>query len=303
MIFFAAVSVALATASCQKDSPASSSAIADSLPKTPIRFSVADDFAPLSGSRSFDEATLETLAESGMYVTATRGKAGSSETFYMENVHHTVTGNASSSTYFWPAGSGKLNFYALNVSKTPVIKDSRVTTSVSPSDGDVVLAFADSTKTTPGSTVNLAFEHVFTRLYDIQLMTKDKAATATLEKVVITPKYNDGVLDMATRSILSGEAGTGQEMEITKSDVTYEMKSIGQPKIDRLLMPGELTMTVTYTLRRNGYVEKFTKSATVPFPAGYMITLSATLPDDAQAIKFNVSVETWIEDVVEGMLK
>lgn len=300
MIFFAAVAVVLATASCQKDSTVSSASIADSPLKSPISFSVADDFSLQAGSRSVEEATLETLAASGMYVTATRGNVGSSETFYMENVKHTVAGNASSSTYFWPAGNGKLNFYALNVSKTPVIKNSRVTTTVSPSDGDVILAFADSTKTTPGATVNLAFEHVFTRLYDIQLMTKDRSATATIEKVVITPKYDSGVLDMATRSISEGEAGSAQEMEITKSSVAYEMKSIGQPKIDRLLMPGDLIMTVTYTVRRNGYVKKFTKSATVMFPAGYVITLTATLPDDAQAIKFNVSVNSWTEDSLEG---
>lgn len=297
---FLAVALAAVTAlaSCQKEKPENSS-IERNL-EAPIRFSVGESSVSVTGlTRSVSESTLSSLQKGGMYVTATRGIRGTDESVYMECVRHDVVDNASTSSYFWPSeGTGRLSFYALNVQKTPVFKKggTAVTVPVAPVDGDVIAAFSDSLATSHGEPVTLDFRHVLARLYDIKLSTSDAAARAFVNSITVTPAWDAGNYDFTAAKVTGATAGTAQSISVPASlEFNSTPGSVGQSVVDRLVVEGNVTIKITYTLKRNGYEATMTGTGSVNLTAGKKTTINGVLSDDARGISLAVTVQPWTE--------
>lgn len=297
-IFAAALAAATALASCQKQTLESSDT--EMNVETPIHFVVGKASASGAGlTRSVSESTLSSLQEDGMYVTATRGIRGTNESVYMEGIKHGVVNNVSTSSYFWPSDEkGRLSFYALNVHKTPVFKNgaTAVTVPITPADGDVIAAFADSLATLHGEPVTLDFHHVLARLFDIKLSTTDAAAKAFIKSITVTPAWDGGNYDFIASKVTGVTPGTSQSISVpTSLEFNSTPKSVGQTSVDRLMVEGNVTIRITYTLKRNGYEATMTKTGSVNLPAGRKTTVTGVLTDDASGIALSVTVQPWTE--------
>lgn len=304
--FFAvALAAVTALASCQKEKPENS--ILERNVEAPIRFSVREGSVSGAGvTRSVSESTLSSLQMGGMYVTATRGTRGTDESIYMECVRHDVADNASTSSYFWPSEeTGRLSFYALNVQKTPAFKkgSTAVTVPVAPGDGDVIAAFSDSLATLHGEPVTLDFRHVLARLYDIKLSTSDAAARAFIKSITVTPAWDAGNYDFTAAKVTGSTAGTAQGISVPASlEFNSTPRSVGQAAVDRLVVEGNVTVKITYTLKRNGYEDTMTVTGSVNLPAGKKTTITGVLSDDASGIALAVTVQPWTETEIPADL-
>ena len=277
--------LASALCSCTKEQAVAVKADGDTL--VPIAFKTSGDFE-VTATKVTDVTEL-----SSIYVSATSGAAGSAEAQFsdMKNKSITLSGGQGSSTYFWPA-SGTLNFYATSWSVTPTVAASGLTCDVTAGTTDYVAGFARSVanKTNP---VELTLNHIFGRLYDVKFSCAT-GVTATINSVKVTPAYSAGTYTFATNTIAGKTAGS--EASVTLATTSFSgstATSVGQANVDRLVIPGNVTIEVKYTATRTGYSKQFTKTATVNLPKGQKSVVTGTLTDDAAPISFSVTINPW----------
>ena len=233
---------------------------------------------------------------SGIFVTA----LSSDGTVYGDLDGYEFSCSQGSDTYtgktapqFWPK-EGTLSFFAI----VPFIKGDVVSGSVNypmdPASGDVV--YAHKADAANGEVCSLVFDHPMARLYDIVLSTQSSAVTATITSLSIQPKYVDGILNGST-GVVAGGALSSQPTAITPTvtSVTSEQTSLGPEAIDRVLVPGVLTVKVSYDVTLSGIKTSYNKTATVSLKAGDKSTIVGVLPANADEIEFSVVVNPWVD--------
>lgn len=279
--------LAAALCSCTKEQAVAVKAEGDTL--VPIAFKTSGDFE-VSATKVTDVTEL-----SSIYVSATSGAAGSAEAQFsdMKNKSITLSGGQGSSTYFWPA-SGALNFYATSWSVTPTVAASGLTCAVTAGTTDYVAGFARgvANKTNP---VQITMDHIFGRLYDVKFSCAT-GVSAKVTAVSVKPAYSAGTYTFATNTIAGSTAGTSSSVSIASAGINFSgstATSVGQAYVDRLVIPGSVEISVTYTATRTGYSETFTKKATVTLPKGQKSVVTGTLTDNASPISFSVEINSW----------
>ena len=228
-------------------------------------------------------------------VLASTGTVGASETQAWAPVAVTKDGTDYLTGKYWPLTDQSYHFYASNASLTFGATGSTVT-----ADGstDIVVAYLPSPSFKEKNT--LTFNHIYARVGNFTLNTQSgytlSGVSATLKDGVSGGTYNifsgNGQTDGTGWSGLS--AASDRALGAFSSSTTAPVSSN-----DLWLVPGDYTISVTYTLNKGDYSEQFTKTGTVSLVAGKTNTITATaVGGSASEIKFGVSVTAWSANAI-----
>ena len=231
-------------------------------------------------------ATAEVTSLASFSVNAVSGTMGSSETSVFNAVFDK---DGSGSDYkggkYWPSTDQSYKFYASNVSMTPA---SGGPTIAATNATDAVCAVLSNP--TYRSSNQLKFNHVFARIGSCNISAPDGYAVSDLA-VKITPKTG------GTYNLYTGDGktdGTGWSDVSTGVDTVIASGTGSTADNGLYLIPGNYTLTATYTLAKGDYTESFTKTASVDIVGGKVNNISAALPaGNAEQITFTVSVAAW----------
>ena len=228
-------------------------------------------------------------------VLASTGTVGASETQAWAPVSVTKSGSDYLTGKYWPLTDQNYHFYASNASLTFGATGSTVT-----ADGstDIVVAYLPTPSFKEKNT--LTFNHIYARVGSFTLNTQSgytlSGVSATLKDGVSGGTYNifsgNGQTDGTGWSALS--AASDRALGAFSSSTTAPVSSN-----DLWLVPGDYTISVTYTLNKGDYSEQFTKTGTVSLVAGKTNTIIATAVGGvASEIKFGVSVTAWFSNPI-----
>lgn len=223
-------------------------------------------------------------------VLASTGTVGASETQAWAPVAVTKDGTDYLTGKYWPLTDQSYHFYASNASLTFGATGSTVT-----ADGstDIVVAYLPTPSFKEKNT--LTFNHIYARVGNLTLNTQSgytlSGVSATLKDGVSGGTYNifsgNGQTDWTGWSALG--AASDRALGAFSSSTTAPVSTN-----DLWLVPGDYTISVTYTLNKGDYSEQFTKTGTVSLVAGKTNTITATaVGGSASEIKFGVSVTAW----------
>ncbi len=243
-----------------------------------ILFSVADHFESFVETKATEVTTANLTS---IYVTATRGTVGSSETATFSSVNFTgISGGTFSGGKYWPSSNPVYHFYGSNIGTSFASNACTVAASTAT---DVVCAYMESPTYLTKNT--LTFSHIFAR---IGTVTVNAASGYTISGVTvkITPKVS------GTYNIRTGNGktdGTGWSSVSNGSETT-----LSSSNNSLYLIPGTYSLKVSYTLSKGDYSESFSKTATVSLSAGVTNNISCTTPTgNAQQIIVSVSLNAW----------
>lgn len=244
----------------------------------PIQFSIVDGFEAIVETKATEVTTANLTS---IYVTATRGTVGSSETATFTSTYFTGTsGGTFSGGKYWPGTDPSYHFYGSNISQTFSANSCTVNAS---SATDVVCAYLESPTYLAKNL--LTFKHIFAR---VGTVTISPATGYDVSGVVvkITPKTG------GTYNIRTGNGqtdGTGWSSLTTGTETTLVSSNN-----NLYLVPGDYSLSITYTLTKGDWTKEYTKNATVSLSAGSTNNISATTPDGAaQEIVLSVSLTAW----------
>lgn len=259
--------VAVLGTSCQKDDLKSVSSA-----KEQIVLSLADGSIDMNVAT---KATEVSTLPSSLNLARTSG-TWKSEKSENASSTFTITNSKIATGWYQTATPTAYNYYVSNVAMT---FDAGGSTIVADNATDVIAGCTQgsSDSNTPSVTLN----HVFAR-------------TATL-----TCNAQDGyeISGIAWKIKSAGDVGTKGTYNIatnTWSSVTPLSEQEFTSSSDLYLIPGEYTVTVTYTLTKGGYSESFTKSGNVSLVSGKKNSITCTaVGGDASGIELGVSLTGW----------
>lgn len=281
LLLIAGVACALAL-SCKKETPS----LQQEGNETELTFTAGGVF---SAEVTTKTSTVESLSNSGFYVSATTGDAGS-ETSYWTSTKFTKTSSDNtkySASKYWPATNPGLHFYASNITNTFNAQGATVSAT---NDTDVVCAYLP----TPSfKTVNqLQFNHIFARIGMCYLTVPTGYTGGTLTATLV-PKTG-GTYNLRT--------GLWPTVTTASSPATIASSFKSESACDLYVVPGSYDITVTYTLSKGDYQDSFTKTATVVLQAGKINSINATVPEgEATDIKFSVSIQPWTNNNITSV--
>lgn len=243
----------------------------------PIVFSAAEGGMELETKAA--EVTTANLTS--IYVTATRGTVGESETatFTSANFTGTAGGDFNGGKY-WPSTNPTYHFYSSNVSHS---FSSNSCTVAANTETDVVCAYLESPSYLTKNT--LTFNHIFGR---VGTMTVNPTPGYSISAVTvyITPRTS-GTYNLRTGAWSSVSDGA--------------QTTLGTSNNNLYLVPGDYTLTISYTLTKGEFVKSYTHNATVNLSAGVTNNITATtFPDEAEQIIVSVSVAEWGTNNING---
>lgn len=266
------LAVAVAAASCQKH---------PSLLTEPSQEIIFSPSGAIEASVSTKTQTVSSL--SSFNVCCITGTPGSGENC----VFNTPFSGASSFTggKYWPKNDAGYKFYASNATMVHSAGGPSINAS---SSNDVVCAFLGNP--TFRSTNKLVFNHIFARVGSCRIYAPAKYSVSNLS-VSVTPKVS------GTYKLFSGNGhndGTGWSNTSNGSSVIIATGLDSANDNMLFLVPGDYSISASYTLSIGDYSESFTKSANLRFLAGKINNISATLPQgNASEITFSVEITDW----------
>lgn len=219
------------------------------------------------------KTTAITTVPSSLYYSMTTGTLGSEET----SKKGSTSGNV---------GSGKIatgvyqtispTFYNYYVSNAAITFSASGSTISAANTTDVIAGKVSSDKTNP--TVTL--DHIFARTGTLTLNSQSGYA-----------------LNNVSWSIESSSAGTGGIYNIANgrwSSVTKLSSTAITKDSDMYLVPGDYTLSVTYTLSKGDWNQTFNKKATVTLVAGKVNNITGTASGgNASEISITVTLTEW----------
>ena len=215
-----------------------------------IRFTVEEASPYVSSSIATKATEVKALDE--VYVTATRGEAGS-ETVYFSNKVFTKEGRWYVSDETWPMLDPNLHFYASNIPMTFDAAGTYITTST---DNDAVVGYIPSPNIERPN--GLLLTHVFSRVKTVTCTNKDGFDISDIE-IRVTPKVS-GTYNLRTG--LWSDTATG-------APVTVSSSSLGPKEQDLWLIPGTYWISCTWTASKTGCTPVTTNAETrMTFEAG-----------------------------------
>lgn len=286
--------------SCSKNSETVN--ISADAPGKLIGFRIPDALDSQTQTKAVTDITQSTLQS--IYVSASSGTPASNETAWssLSNTEVNLTSGSGVSSVYWPA-QGDLSFYATgwSVQKTITTTGASFTLEYSGGDADYVAGYASGVAN--GTVATIAMKHVLGRLYDIKFKASANSQ-ATITSISVTPENVKGSFSFRDEAWTPISA-TSSAMVLTPQVTSFsgESVSIGQQNVDHSFIPGNLKITVAYTVQADGYSKSFTKSATVALAQGVKSTVSAVLTDDKSPIGFSVSVEPWQSKQIDTVLE
>ena len=219
------------------------------------------------------KTTAITTVPSSLYYSMTTGTPGSAET----SKKGSTSGNV---------GSGKIatgvyqtispTFYNYYVSNAAITFSASGSTISAANTTDVIAGKVTSNETNP----SVKLDHIFARTGTLTLNSQSGYA-----------------LNNVSWSIESSSAGTGGIYNIANgrwSSVTKLSSTAITKDSDMYLVPGDYTLSVTYTLSKGDWNQTFNKKATVTLVAGKVNNITGTASGgNASEISITVTLTEW----------
>lgn len=271
----------------------------------PIAFTLDDSFESSVQAETRAPSTVYSSSSkpASFYVLASTGTPGNSaETtspgftssqfakFGSETTYRGGDGSSAQPKY-WPKNDPSYHMYAST--KTLTLSSGAVTFKPSATVADDLYAYVASTAYSggnPPATVALAFNHIYARVGYCNV-TGPSGYTVSNLTVRVTPKLPTAD---CTFNVRNGAWSTNSGHYSNGSAVTLCSATGSTTNNDLWLVPGDYTLTASYTLTKGDYVETFQKNSNVTFQMGKVNNITASLPTgNAAEIVFTVSVADW----------
>lgn len=284
ILFLAGAALLATTLSCNKDAAVSVS------PEDQLTDQI--QFRTKWPAMVVDTKTTAVVEEgfSAFNASATTGTSSESEVWTSQAF--TKSGDVFKGDKWWPKDNPSYHFYASNV---PLTFTASGNTVAATNATDVVCAYL----ATPGYKVtnSLAFSHIFARLGSVTVSETDGYTISDID-IKITPKTG------GTYNLKSGfemTDGTGWSSLTTGSPVSIASSSPGVQSNDIYLVPGEYTLTASWTATKGNYTQSFSsKNLSVNLVAGKINLISAQIKGDATEVVFTVSVAAWDDNAINA---
>ena len=219
------------------------------------------------------KTTAITSVPSTLYYSMTTGTLGSAETSKKESASGNVGSGKIATGVYQSLTPTSYNYYVSNAAITFAASGSTIS---AVNTTDVIAGKVTSKETNP----SVKLDHVFARTGTLTLNTQ---SGYTLSNV--------------SWKIESSTAGTGGTYNIAKNiwtSVTALSSTAITETSDLYLVPGDYTLSVTYTLTMGDWKQTFTKKATVTLVAGKVNNISGTASGgNASEISISVSLTEW----------
>ena len=218
------------------------------------------------------KTTAITTVPSSLYYSMTTGTIGS-ETSKIESASGNVGSGKIATGVYQSLTPTSYNYYVSNAAITFAASGSTIS---AVNTTDVIAGKVTSKETNP----SVKLDHVFARTGTLTLNTQ---SGYTLSNV--------------SWKIESSTAGTGGTYNIAKNiwtSVTALSSTSLTGSSDLYLVPGDYTLSVTYTLTMGDWKQTFTKKATVTLVAGKVNNISGTASGgNASEISITVTLTEW----------
>ena len=233
--------------------------------------------------------TSSSLDASGIYVSATRGSAGS-ETSLWTSTAFTKTGSYFDGGRYWDESNPGYHFYSAN---TPLTFSAAGTTVSASNTTDVVCEYLASPTFKGVNT--LSFDHIFARIGNVTVSAAD-GYTITNVHMSITP-YTGGTYNLRTGSGQSD--GTGWSALVSGSATELANTTPSTKSNDLYLVPGTYDISVTWTATKGAYTIDAEKTfSDVAVEGGKVNAVTVSLKGDASSVELGVTVTPWTGNAV-----
>ena len=233
--------------------------------------------------------TSSSLDASGIYVSATRGSAGS-ETSLWTSTAFTKTGSYFDGGRYWDESNPGYHFYSAN---TPLTFSAAGTTVSASNTTDVVCEYLVSPTFKGVNT--LSFDHIFARIGNVTVSAAD-GYTITNVHMSITP-YTGGTYNLRTGSGQSD--GTGWSALVSGSATELANTTPSTKSNDLYLVPGTYDIAVTWTATKGAYTIDAEKTfSDVAVEGGKVNAVTVSLKGDASSVELGVTVTPWTGNAV-----
>lgn len=250
-----------------------------------IRFS-AQELIHVSSETKAVETTTANLTS--VYVTATNGTPGTGgeKTAFVSTLFTKDAGGSFRANEWWPKENPSYHFYG---SSAPMSFTGGACTVTATNDKDVVCAFLETPAYGKVNTLELA--HVFARIGTVSF-SAPRGYTLSDVTTRITPRVG-GAYNIRTGN--GHTDGTGWS-----SVQTGQQTAISAANNGLYLVPGDYTLSVSYTLSRAGvtgateWTKSYTRNATVSLQGGATNNLVGTVSGgDASEIQLTITLSQW----------
>lgn len=238
------------------------------------------------------KAVSERTTAEGFTCTALR----SDGSLFIDNARTVTSGSRQViSGRCWPA-TGTLSFYGVlpNVSMSVSGGAVRIPvgSSSSPLNGseDYIVAAAKNVANAT-SPVPMTFGHILGSISGVTLKGSRPGATTRIQAISVSvPSW--GTYDAASGSWTARNGSRSVSIPAPSSAVSGTGSA--SSTADFSAIPGQCTLTVTYTVTVGGVSVTYTRSGAFTLSAGKRHTVSATLSDDLRDLSVSVSVTPWV---------
>lgn len=211
---------------------------------------------------------------------------------------------------YWPAEEVSWNFYASNAALT--FSASGTTVAIANADTDVVVAKKESASY---MTINsLTFEHILCQVGTVEMKAPEGYTVSNL-RVSLEPIYS-GTYNIKAGSWARGSASAAVFVFGTATaglDIATAGGAVKSTDNDLWLVPGNYTLTATYTISKGDFSKEYSKNAVVTLVQGQNNNFilpdtdgdgqndDSNIPDpsnDVKDIVFSIEVTPWGENDV-----
>lgn len=219
------------------------------------------------------KTTAITTVPSSLYYSMTTGTLGSEETSKKGSTSGNVGSGKIATGVYQTLTSTFYNYYVSNAAITFSASGSTISAA---NTTDVIAGTVTSNETNP----SVKLDHIFARTGTLTLNSQSGYA-----------------LNNVSWSIESSSAGTGGIYNIANgrwSSVTKLSSTAITKDSDMYLVPGDYTLSVTYTLSKGDWNQTFNKKATVTLVAGKVNNITGTASGgNASEISITVTLTEW----------
>ena len=219
------------------------------------------------------KTTAITTVPSSLYYSMTTGTPGSAETSKKGSTSGNVGSGKIATGVYQTISPTFYNYYVSNAAITFAASGSTIS---AVNTTDVIAGTVTSNETNP----SVKLDHIFARTGTLTLNSQSGYA-----------------LNNVSWSIESSSAGTGGIYNIANgrwSSVTKLSSTAITKDSDMYLVPGDYTLSVTYTLSKGDWNQTFNKKATVTLVAGKVNNITGTASGgNASEISITVTLTEW----------
>lgn len=279
IIFSFAFLGAMLLSSCQKETIDHSVTVpCDENRGNPISFLASCDGNDFSAGVT-TKATAEITALDSFYVSATTGQYGSETSVWSQAVFSKSSGSSLyKSDKYWPISDPGYHFYASNVE---MVGGTACTVSAG-SGTDIVCAYLDNPGFNESDT--LKFAHIFARIGTVSISAQDGYEIKVSGISISCPVSG-------TYSIYKGFGRSDDSGWTADSETTINLKADSH---EDYVVPGNYTLSVSYTLSKGAWVQSFQKTADVTLTKGKINNIKGTATGGtASDIQLAVNLTAW----------